>query len=999
MEEPQDQDPGSQSAPPQSPPPPRKKHWALVWVLIALAVAAYFLVQHREGTRTRSQASRLVTPGGVAVTTTVAKKGNIGVYLEAIGTVTPVYTSSITAQVNGLVTAVHYTEGQIVHTGDPLIDIDPRPFQAQVLQAEGTLLRDTGVLAQAKMDLDRYRAAWARNAIPKQQLDDQEKLVLQNEGLVKSDQGNLQFFQVQLGWCHITAPFTGRVGLRPVDPGNVVVLSAANQTNATTSLVVITQTQPITIVFTIAEDSLGEVRARMRGGGTLPVDAYDRALVTRIASGKLTAIDNQVDTTTGTVKLRATFENTDDALFPNQFVNTRLLVKTLNGVTLIPSNAIQHNGQTAFVYVIEEGTAHMQTVKAGTMNAGLTAVEGIRPGSVVATSSFERLQDNAPVTHREEAGSRRQGWRRYSMSPSRPFILRPVATSLLMAAILLAGVVAYTQLPVSALPQVDYPTIQVVTFYPGASPHVMATTVTAPLERQFGQIQGLSQMTSTSSGGSSVIVLQFNLDLNIDVAEQEVQSAINAAQSYLPSNLPVPPVYNKANPADAPVLTLAITSGSMPLPQVQDLVDTRFAPKLSQLSGVGLVSISGGQKPAVRIQANPAALSSYGLNLEDLRTALTQTSVNGAKGNFDGPHQNYQINANDQLLTSVDYKSVVVAYRNNAPVLLKDVAQVVDGVENNKLAAWMDQTPAVILNIQRQPGANTISVVKGIKQLLPTLITNLPASVRVTRLTDLTTAIRASVSDVEFELMLTTALVVMVIFVFLRSLSATIIPSVAVPLSLVGTFVAMYLLGYSLDNLSLMALTISTGFVVDDAIVMIENISRYIEEGEPPMQAALKGAEQIGFTILSLTVSLIAVLIPLLFMGGVVGRLFREFAVTLAVTIVISAVVSLTLTPMMSARILKRVAADRQSRFHAASDRAFTQLIAFYGRTLRIVLRFQTFTLLVALATLVLTVYLYIMIPKGFFPAQDIGVIQGISQAAETISFTAMASRQQELVA
>ena len=399
MEETQDQDPGSQSAPPQSPPPPRKKHRGLLWIiLIALAIAAYFLVQRREATRTRSQASRLITPGGVAVTTAVAKKGSIGVYLEAIGTVTPVYTSSITAQVNGLVTAVHYTEGQIVHTGDPLIDIDPRPFQAQVTQAEGTLLRDTGVLAQARMDLDRYRAAWARNAIPKQQLDDQEKLVLQNEGLVKSDQGNLQFFQVQLGWCHITAPFTGRVGLRLVDPGNVVVLSAANQINATTSLVVITQTQPITVVFTIAEDSLGEVRARVRSGATLPVAAFDRALLTKLASGKLTAIDNQVDTTTGTVKLRATFENTNDALFPNQFVNTRLLLKTLNGVTLIPSNAIQHNGQTAFVYVIDEGKAHMQTVKPGATDAGLTAVEGIRPGTVVATSSFERLQDNAPVT-------------------------------------------------------------------------------------------------------------------------------------------------------------------------------------------------------------------------------------------------------------------------------------------------------------------------------------------------------------------------------------------------------------------------------------------------------------------------------------------------------------------------------------------------------------------------------------------------------------------------
>ncbi len=583
------------------------------------------------------------------------------------------------------------------------------------------------------------------------------------------------------------------------------------------------------------------------------------------------------------------------------------------------------------------------------------------------------------------------------MSPSRAFILRPVATSLLMVAILLAGIVAYTQLPVSALPQVDYPTIQVLTFYPGASPNVMATTVTAPLERQFGQIQGLSQMTSISSGGCSVIVMQFNLSLDIDVAEQEVQAAINAAQSYLPSNLPVPPIYNKANPADAPILTLAFTSDSMPLPQVEDLVDTRLAPKLSQLSGVGLVSVTGGQKPAVRIQANPAQLSSYGLNLEDLRTALTQTSVNGAKGNFDGPQQDYQINSNDQLLNSADYNSVVVAYRNGAPVVLKDVARVIDGVENSKLAAWMDQTPAIILNIQRQPGANTISVIKTIKALLPRLVTNLPASVRVTQLTDLSTAIRASISDVEFELALTVALVVMVIFLFLRSLAATIIPSVAVPLSLVGTFAAMYILGYSLDNLSLMALTISTGFVVDDAIVMIENISRYIEAGESPMQAALKGAEQIGFTIVSLTVSLIAVLIPLLFMGDVVGRLFREFAVTLAVTIIISAAVSLTLTPMMSARILKHTNAEGESGFQAASERAFTKLIAFYGRALRIVLRFQTITLLVAVGTLALTIYLYIVIPKGFFPVQDTGVIQGISQARETISFPAMAEKQRDL--
>jgi multidrug efflux pump len=583
------------------------------------------------------------------------------------------------------------------------------------------------------------------------------------------------------------------------------------------------------------------------------------------------------------------------------------------------------------------------------------------------------------------------------VSPSRPFILRPVATSLLMAAIFLVGVVGYTQLPVSALPQVDYPTIQVVTFYPGASPDVMATTVTAPLERQFGELQGLSQMTSTSSGGCSVIVLQFNLTLDLDIAEEEVQSAINASQSLLPSNLPAPPIYSKTNPADAPVLTLGVTSSSLPLSQVEDLIDTRLAPKISQLSGVGLVSISGGQKPAVRIQANPQQLESYGIDLESLRTALTAASVNAAKGNFDGPRQDYQIDANDQLVSSKDYRNVVVAYRNGAPVMLTDVAQIIDGIENNSQAAWMNQTPAVIVNVQRQPGANTINVVKSIKSLLPQLEANLPKGIDVSILTDLTTSIKASVSDVEFELMLTVILVVLVIFLFLRSLRATIIPSVAVPLSLVGTLAAMYLLGYSLDNLSLMALTISTGFVVDDAIVMIENISRYIEEGEPPMQAALKGAEQIGFTILSLTVSLIAVLIPLLFMGDVVGRLFREFAVTLAVTIVISAVVSLTLTPMMSARILRHIPANQQSRFSQASERAFDRMIAFYARTLKFVLGYQTITLLVALGTLILTIVLYIVIPKGFFPVQDTGVIQGISQASQTISAKAMAEKQQEL--
>jgi multidrug efflux pump len=566
-----------------------------------------------------------------------------------------------------------------------------------------------------------------------------------------------------------------------------------------------------------------------------------------------------------------------------------------------------------------------------------------------------------------------------------------------MIGILLAGGVAYYQLPVSALPEVDYPTIQVITFYPGASPDVMASSVTAPLERQFGQVPGLQQMTSTSSDGSSVVTLQFTLSLSIDVAEQEVQQSINAAGTFLPSDLPIPPIYAKTNPADTPILTLALTSKTDPLSKVEDLADTHLAPKISQLPGVGLVSMSGGQKPAVRVQVNPTVTASYGLNLEDVRSAIVAANVNQAKGNFDGLHQSYQIGANDQLLSSDDYRPTVVAYRNGAPVKLSDIADVIDDVENTRQAAWMNETPAVIVNIQRQPGANIIQVVDRVKLLLPQLTSTLPKSIDVQILTDRTNTIRASVQDVQFELMLTVALVVMVIFLFLRNLAATIIPSVAVPLSLVGTFGVMYLLGYSLNNLTLMALTISTGFVVDDAIVMIENIARYIEQGEAPLRAALEGAEQIGFTIISLTISLIAVLIPLLFMGDIVGRLFREFAVTLAVTILVSAVVSLTLTPMMAAHLLKHTAQSAQGRLYRMSERAFETVIAWYGRMLRVVLRFQAITLLVALGTFVLTAYQFYTIPKGFFPIQDTGVIQGVSEAAQTVSFPEMSTLQQKL--
>jgi multidrug efflux pump len=583
------------------------------------------------------------------------------------------------------------------------------------------------------------------------------------------------------------------------------------------------------------------------------------------------------------------------------------------------------------------------------------------------------------------------------MSPSRLFILRPVATTLLMIGVLLVGCVAYLQLPVSALPEVDYPTIQVVTFYPGADPDVMASSVTAPLERQFGQVPGLSQMTSTSSYGASIITLQFGLDQNIDVEEQQVQAAINSGSTYLPTDLPNPPIYNKVNPADAPIMTLALTSDSLPLSKVEDLADTSLAQKISQLPGVGLVSISGGQKPAVRIQANPTALASYGLSLEDLRAALAQANVDQAKGVIDGARQSYTIGANDQLFSSDQYKPIVIAYRNGAPVRLSDVANVIDGTENNQLAAWMNLTPAVIVNIQRQPGANIISVVDRIKKLLPQLQASLPTAVKVQILTDRTTTIRASVRDVEFELMLAIGLVVMVVFLFLRNLSATVIPSVAVPLSLIGTFGVMYLLGYSLNNLTLMALTISTGFVVDDAIVMIENIDRFLEAGDSPLDAALKGSSQIGFTIISLTVSLIAVLIPLLFMGDIVGRLFREFAVTLAVTILVSAAVSLSLTPMMSAKLLKHRKEGEKGRFYEVTEEYYNRIIAFYGRSVKWVLKHQTATLLVTAATLVLTLALYVIVPKGFFPVQDTGVILGVSEAPDYVSFEGMSQRQQEL--
>ncbi|MCA6941762.1 MdtB/MuxB family multidrug efflux RND transporter permease subunit [Pectobacterium polaris] len=581
--------------------------------------------------------------------------------------------------------------------------------------------------------------------------------------------------------------------------------------------------------------------------------------------------------------------------------------------------------------------------------------------------------------------------------PSRLFILRPVATTLLMIAILLAGIIGYRALPVSALPEVDYPTIQVITLYPGASPDVVTSAITAPLERQFGQMSGLKQMSTQSAGGASVITLQFQLELSLDVAEQDVQAAINAASNLLPNDLPYPPTYSKVNPADPPIMTLAVTSSAMSMTQVQDMVDNRIAQKISQVAGVGLVSLAGGQRPAVRVRLNAPALAAYGLTSETIRTAITAANVNSAKGSLDGPTRSVTLSANDQMKSVDDYRKLIVAWKNGAPVRLQDVATIEQAAENIHLGAWANRQQAIIINVQRQPGANVITTTDSISKMLPALKASLPNSVEVTTLTDRTTSIRASVKDVQFELLLAIALVVMVIYLFLRNAVATLIPSIAVPLSLIGTFAAMYFLGFSINNLTLMALTIATGFVVDDAIVVIENIARYIEKGEKPLNAALKGAGEIGFTIISLTFSLIAVLIPLLFMGDIVGRLFREFAVTLAVSILISAVVSLTLTPMMCARMLSHQSLRKQNRFTRASERFFTRLIDAYGVWLRKVLNHPWLTLSVALGTLLLTVLLYIWIPKGFFPIQDNGIIQGTVQAPQTVSFSNMADRQQRV--
>ncbi len=748
------------------------------------------------------------------------------------------------------------------------------------------------------------------------------------------------------------------------------------------------------------------------------VEAWDRTNSKKLSEGTLLSLDNQIDATTGTIKVKARFNNQDDALFPNQFVNARMLVDTEQNAVVIPTAALQMGNEGHFVWVLNsENKVSKHLVTPGIQDSQKVVIRaGISAGDRVVTDGIDRLTEGAKVevveaqsatTPEEKATSREYAKKEHAPDagvtpeqhrrPVAPFIMRPVATTLLMVAILLAGIIGYRALPVSALPEVDYPTIQVVTLYPGASPDVMTSAVTAPLERQFGQMSGLKQMSSQSSGGASVITLQFQLTLPLDVAEQEVQAAINAATNLLPSDLPNPPVYSKVNPADPPIMTLAVTSTAMPMTQVEDMVETRVAQKISQISGVGLVTLSGGQRPAVRVKLNAQAIAALGLTSETVRTAITGANVNSAKGSLDGPSRAVTLSANDQMQSAEEYRQLIIAYQNGAPIRLVDVATVEQGAENSWLGAWANKEQAIVMNVQRQPGANIISTADSIRQMLPQLTESLPKSVKVTVLSDRTTNIRASVNDTQFELMMAIALVVMIIYLFLRNIPATIIPGFAVPLSLIGTFAVMVFLDFSINNLTLMALTIATGFVVDDAIVVIENISRYIEKGEKPLAAALKGAGEIGFTIISLTFSLIAVLIPLLFMGDIVGRLFREFAITLAVAILISAVVSLTLTPMMCARMLSQESLRKQNRFSRASEKMFDRIIAAYGRGLAKVLNHPWLTLSVALSTLLLSVLLWVFIPKGFFPVQDNGIIQGTLQAPQSSSFANMAQRQRQV--
>ncbi len=1002
-----------------------KSRWVIVIVVVIAAIAAFWFWQGRNdsqsaapGATKQAQQSpaggrRGMRSGPLApVQAATAVEQAVPRYLTGLGTITAANTVTVRSRVDGQLMALHFREGQQVKAGDLLAEIDPSQFKVALAQARGQLAKDKATLANARRDLARYQQLAKTNLVSRQELDAQQALVSETEGTIKADEASVASAQLQLDWSRITAPVDGRVGLKQVDVGNQI------SSGDTTGIVVITQTHPIDLVFTLPESDIATVVQAQKAGKPLVVEAWDRTNSKKLSEGTLLSLDNQIDATTGTIKVKARFNNQDDALFPNQFVNARMLVDTEQNAVVIPTAALQMGNEGHFVWVLNsENKVSKHLVTPGIQDSQKVVIRaGISAGDRVVTDGIDRLTEGAKVevveaqsatTPEEKATSREYAKKEHApdagVTPEQH--RRPVAPFYYASC-------RHHAADGGDLTRRDYRLSRPARFgaagsglsdhsgghaLPSASPDVMTSAVTAPLERQFGQMSGLKQMSSQSSGGASVITLQFQLTLPLDVAEQEVQAAINAATNLLPSDLPNPPVYSKVNPADPPIMTLAVTSTAMPMTQVEDMVETRVAQKISQISGVGLVTLSGGQRPAVRVKLNAQAIAALGLTSETVRTAITGANVNSAKGSLDGPSRAVTLSANDQMQSAEEYRQLIIAYQNGAPIRLGDVATVEQGAENSWLGAWANKEQAIVMNVQRQPGANIISTADSIRQMLPQLTESLPKSVKVTVLSDRTTNIRASVNDTQFELMMAIALVVMIIYLFLRNIPATIIPGFAVPLSLIGTFAVMVFLDFSINNLTLMALTIATGFVVDDAIVVIENISRYIEKGEKPLAAALKGAGEIGFTIISLTFSLIAVLIPLLFMGDIVGRLFREFAITTAVAILISAVVSLTLTPMMCARMLSQESLRKQNRFSRASEKMFDRIIAAYGRGLAKVLNHPWLTLSVALSTLLLSVLLWVFIPKGFFPVQDNGIIQGTLQAPQSSSFANMAQRQRQV--
>ena len=990
-----------------------------VFTVAAVAVAivgAVAVVWSQQAQQTPRAGRGMRDDGPVPVIAAIARRADVPVYLDGVGTTRALNTVTVRPQVEGKLISVAFKEGQDVKRGDVLARIDPTTYQAQLDQVIAKKAQDEAQLANARLDLERYTRLAASNSIARQQVDTQKAMVAQLEAQVNLDQASIENTKAILAYTTITSPLDGRTGMRLVDEGNVV------RNLDTVGIVVITQLQPISVLFTLPQQQIAEVN-RAFAKGRLEVDAFGPDNKTVVDKGSLQVVDNQVDQTTGTIKLKAEFPNATFQLWPGQFVNVRLLVDTQRDVIVAPTAAVQRGPNGTFVFVVaQDSTVSVRPVTVSQQDETQAVISaGLETSERVVTTGFARLAagTRVAVTNAEEvpaAGSvpiveprqRRPGGERRerrseaelgqaAMSVSTPFIQRPIATSLLGVATMLGGLLGYLWLPVSSLPQVDFPTIQVSTQLPGASPDTMASLVTASLERQFGQIPSLAVMTSSSSFGISQITLQFDLNRDIDGAAQDVQAAINAAGSTLPRNLPYPPTYSKVNPADAPIVTLALTSDTIPLRELSDLADTLMAQRLSEVTGVGRVSIQGGVRPAVRIQADLSRLAAYGIGLEDVRVAIAGANVSGPKGALDGAHQSYTIASNDQLAAASQYLSMVVAYRNNAPVLLGDVAQVVDGLENDKVGGWYQGRPAVIIDVQRQPGANVIETVRRVNAELPRLQRAMPVGIDLTVVQDRTHTIRASIRDVQFTLVLSVVLVVLVVLAFLRTIRATIIAGVALPLSLVATFGVMWFCGFSLDNLSLMALTIGTGFVVDDAIVMIENIVRHIEKGESPMDAALRGAREIGFTVISLTLSLIAVFIPLLFMTGLVGRMFREFALTLTIAVIVSAIVSLTLTPMMCSKLLRHTAEGDGNAVTRFFNRGVDWTVGHYHRSLEWVLRHQTLTLLTTLVTLIATVWLYIVIPKGFLPSQDTGLITAVMEAGTEVSFAEMHRLQAEV--